>query len=738
MRKSLEFMRDAVLFSYSQVFFCKKRWVALIFILATFGIHPQVGLIGLLGVALANFYAYLFGLDREKIGSGFYGYNAALLSLGIGYYGGLNLPTFFMLFLAAFMVLILTASLENLLGYYFNLPVLALPFVIAMFLIYLAAPFFVDLGYNLQTARGGGEAFKLDFLSLAGYYLRSLGSIFFQGNEFSGFLIFLGLLLYSRLTVFLSLIGFGSGFLFYFIMGGELTQSFFISLGFNAILAAVVLGGIYCLPSIYSFLLAAAASMVSVFLFYALYNLYSLQGIPVLILPFVVTTLFFLAALRVRVNYQKPLLTLYQVGSPEENLLYAMGLQKKARPLLAVHFKLPFKGDWVVSQGMEGQHTHKERFVHALDFFVMDKEGFTSRKRSRELPDFYAFEQPVCAPAAGKVVKVVDGVRDNPIGEVNVDQNWGNLIILHHALGIYSLLAHLACHSIKVKEGDQVKSGDLVGYCGNSGRSPQPHLHFQVQYSREIGSAAVFYPFSSYLLLLEGREGKKILMETAVPKEGEKILNVEPDEKMKSALAFPLGENYSFEVNARGEIKEEKWTVNIDYYGKSYIQSYPGGDILYFAGNGDIFSIYDYHGSKKSALFAFFLAASKIPLCYSPDLCWQDRLPIRLFLKGAPRFFTELVFPFFEAARITSYLKYEEREEKSSLDPDYWSFGVSSKVELSLFKKPDQETDLILERKKGKTLWESRILFNPHLGPVKIEAATPEGFRIEAKLKTRG
>jgi urea transporter len=733
MKRQLEFILDMVFFSYSQIFFCRNRWLALLFILATFAVHPLVGLSGISGAVLANLYAYLFGLDREKIRSGYYGYNAVLLSLGLGYYVGLSFASFLLLGLAVFVVLILTTSLENILGYYFNLPVLALPFVLTMTLIFLSAHFFP--GLSLITAPAGGMAISPDTAGLTDLYFRSLGSIFFQNSALSGLLIFAGLLFYSRLTVILSLIGFAAGLLLCCLPGGGIGQTLPIGLGFNAILTAVVLGGIYCLPSFASFLLAAAAALVSAFIYYAFCGLSSQSGVPILIFPFVLTTLLFLTALRTRADQKKPLLTVYQVGNPEENLLYAIGLEKKSGPQLAVRFDLPFQGSWVVSQGAAGRFTHRDRYVQALDFWMMDRQGRTARRESKQPADFYAYGQPVCAPAAGTVVKVVEGVFDNPIGEINAEQNWGNLVIINHAWGVYSLLAHLACYSVKVTEGQTVRAGEVVALCGNSGRSPQPHLHFQVQYSKEIGAAAVFYPFASYLLELQGREGRQLLIENSVPREGERVLNIAPDEKVSRALAFPLGESYLFDVESGAGRTEEKWTVNVDYYGKYYLRSEPGGDTLYFAKNHHTFTVYDYHGSRRSALFAFFLGASRVPLGYGPDLDWQDKLPVRLFLSRAQRFFTELFFPFFEIARISSRLRYDEPEKRSEQLFPPSCFAVTARICLSFFARSTTAAERLLNKDPGRTIWRVSTLLDPGSGPLEIEAKGQRGNVIRARRK---
>jgi len=51
------------------------------------------------------------------------------------------------------------------------------------------------------------------------------------------------------------------------------------------------------------------------------------------------------------------------------------------------------------------------------------------------------------------------------------------------------LLAHFKQHSVQVKEGDIVKQGQLLGYCGNSGNSSEPHLHVHIQNVEDMNMA---------------------------------------------------------------------------------------------------------------------------------------------------------------------------------------------------------------------------------------------------------
>ena len=57
----------------------------------------------------------------------------------------------------------------------------------------------------------------------------------------------------------------------------------------------------------------------------------------------------------------------------------------------------------------------------------------------------------------------------------------GNTVLIKTSNNEYILLAHFKQHSIKVKQGDVVKRGQILGLCGNSGNSSEPHLHFHIQ-----------------------------------------------------------------------------------------------------------------------------------------------------------------------------------------------------------------------------------------------------------------
>lgn len=152
-------------------------------------------------------------------------------------------------------------------------------------------------------------------------------------------------------------------------------------------------------------------------------------------------------------------------------------------------YSLPFRGQWFVFWGGTNEfvnyHYAYASQRYAYDFVQM-KNGSTFEGTSLRNENFHAFNQEILAPASGRVVKVGDGTKDNIPGEMDADNPAGNYVIIQHAHNEYSMLAHLKKHSIKVHEGDSVTAGQLIGRCGNSGNSSEPHLHFQVMDSPDF------------------------------------------------------------------------------------------------------------------------------------------------------------------------------------------------------------------------------------------------------------
>jgi murein DD-endopeptidase MepM/ murein hydrolase activator NlpD len=148
---------------------------------------------------------------------------------------------------------------------------------------------------------------------------------------------------------------------------------------------------------------------------------------------------------------------------------------------------LPFKGRWLVFWGGDTPEVNahhdapNQRF--AFDLLGVGEDGKTQRGEGTRNEDYYAFGREVLAPADGTVVEVIEGVHDNTPGSMNPYSAVGNCVIIRHRAEEVSVLAHFKQGSIVVKAGDKVTRGQLLGQCGNSGNSSEPHVHYHLQNS---------------------------------------------------------------------------------------------------------------------------------------------------------------------------------------------------------------------------------------------------------------
>ena len=73
----------------------------------------------------------------------------------------------------------------------------------------------------------------------------------------------------------------------------------------------------------------------------------------------------------------------------------------------------------------------------------------------------------------------------------NTASGYGNHIVIRHGFGYETLYGHLSKY--KVRAGQKVKRGDVIGYVGSTGRSEAPHLHYEVHKNGELVNPLNFY-----------------------------------------------------------------------------------------------------------------------------------------------------------------------------------------------------------------------------------------------------
>lgn len=222
-------------------------------------------------------------------------------------------------------------------------------------------------------------------------------------------------------------------------------------------------------------------------------------------------------------------------------------------PTRPVVLRLPSYGTWIVrnspARRVPSHGTHAFGASYAIDFVAV-RNGRTASVRdwrtvcaAEPVERFFAFDQPIIAPASGRVVSVHDGEADHAArrsqlalipyaltqasrARLGAPGLAGNHVILELAGGgPYLVVAHLRCGTVAVRAGERVAAGQPLGRCGNSGNSTQPHVHLQVMDDTDAFVAkGVPVAFRDYQV--RRRDGSQELVRTGVPDNGDIVETV--------------------------------------------------------------------------------------------------------------------------------------------------------------------------------------------------------------------
>lgn len=109
-------------------------------------------------------------------------------------------------------------------------------------------------------------------------------------------------------------------------------------------------------------------------------------------------------------------------------------------------------------QGFDGGETHVASMRYSLDFSM-------------------PVGTPVLAAREGQVLLVQDGFTEGGTDPQLLER--ANLVVVAHSDGSMASYGHLV-RGVRVRVGQQVREGQLLGYSGATGYAGQPHLHFHV------------------------------------------------------------------------------------------------------------------------------------------------------------------------------------------------------------------------------------------------------------------
>ncbi len=583
-------------------------------------ILPSVGILGLTAIIATIAFAELVKVRDEYLKHGFYLYNSLLVGMGVGYYFEVTLSTILLTAILATLTFLLTFGLNRVFLKY-SLPILSLPFAFIGMMFYLASLKYTNLLSNTLYRKPLFEI-ALPF----GSFFKSLGTIFFLPYNIAGFMIALLLLLYSRILFVMAILGFlvGVGVHTIFVPFEEALNSPY---NFNFILIAMSLGGFFLVANIRNYLIAMIAVALSAVVIDSMEVFLNTYNLPVYTMPFNIITILFLL-LTVTIGYRY--YNYNPKATPEESLnRFLSSLYRFGGSEIKIH--LPFLGEWSVYQDFNGEWTHKGAWQYAYDF-VITKEGKSYQNEGNFLEDYYAFGKDVVSPINGYVVALRADLPDNFIGDVDRLNNWGNYIIIASDFGYYVEISHLMQNSILPKVGDYLQVGQIIAKCGNSGYSPQPHIHLQVQKYAILGSETIPFLFADYI-----HNSKLHFYE--LPKVNETIKAAVLDKSMQLLVTFILDDNFLYKDQNGNEYS---FKVKMNDSGEFYFHD--GSNSLYFYLDYKLFYFYAYQGDE-SYLKELFKIAPKIPLI-GDAVNYEDTLPMELRYGRIKSSFMEFVTTF--------------------------------------------------------------------------------------------
>lgn len=192
-----------------------------------------------------------------------------------------------------------------------------------------------------------------------------------------------------------------------------------------------------------------------------------------------------------------------------------VAVQRVGPPVIAP----PLRGRWIAANGLSNDTGHR-RSIKAIDGHTQIAQRFATDwiklgddeliARGGDLSqnaNYYGYGAEVLAVADGAVVDMKDGIPENVpqtkqrAVPITLETIAGNYVLLDIGGGRFALYAHLQPQSLKVKIGDKVKAGQVLGLVGNSGNSDLPHLHFHiVNAASPLGAEGVPYVLKSFVI----------------------------------------------------------------------------------------------------------------------------------------------------------------------------------------------------------------------------------------------
>jgi urea transporter len=602
----------------SSIFLCGS-WKTGALLCAALLLVPRYFLFAMSATLLGGILAKFMHLPATMRKDGTLLYNVLLSALAVAWITrNTTLPPaaiYGMLGVATVYSLLLSAALWHWFPLKAGLPPLSVAFVVVFGTLLTFFPLAAAASAALPYALPADPA--LPFVVNA--FLRSLGTILFMPNVWAGVAVLVALLVWSRVAIVNAIAGYAGGILVVKMLEACGLQWFGWFAGHNYLLAGMALGAVYFVPSWSSLALAFGGGAVAALNVAAVQHFLRGSGWEYLPLPYLLTIWSFLCAMRLREKSGSLLPTVGTFESPEAAAASIALANARFPHRHETHVLLPTSREVTVTQGFDDTLSHRGDWKHALDFEVHDAAGNACPPGcDDDLTRYYTQGLEVRAPGSGEVLRVIDSVPDNAPGGCNFAQNWGNHLILRLDHGGIVKLAHFTKNGILVKTGQHVTAGDLLGYCGNTGRSPVPHIHLHAQTTTDTGAPTT--PFC--ITNIFSRSADTLRWHFAsVPKVGARIAPATISTTVLGTLAHlaPGIATYRQE----GQTEQTRLTTTLDEAGRYILSS--GKDRVAAILGLHALQITENHVSGGTGLLRLIsLAMPTVPFAYQSGMNWED------------------------------------------------------------------------------------------------------------------
>jgi urea transporter/murein DD-endopeptidase MepM/ murein hydrolase activator NlpD len=649
-----------ILKPYSSILFLNNKIAGAIILAITF-INPSVAISGIFAVIFTVLFTKLLDMKDEYLSQGFYIYNSLLVGMGIGFIFLPSVTSVVLIAIVSAFTFMFSFMLNTLFSTY-KIPILSLPFSIVTIFVYLASLKYSSL---LSTLINNSILYDINLPLIISGFFKSFGTIFFLPNNIAGILLLLIVLYFSRIIFIMAIIGFYFGVTFHSFLIGSFEQALYNPYAFNYILTAIALGGIFLLPTIRNLLLSLIGVAISVVLTDATTILFNYYAIPVFTIPFNLTVITFIFILSI-IYYKEFNYNIKE--TPEKSLsLYLSNIFRFGEVFTKI--SLPFSGTWSIYQGFDDEWTHKGEYKYAYDFIKL-KDGKSYINDGNYCTDYYCFGESILAPVSGYIIDARADLIDNQIGDIDRVNNWGNYIIIKSDFGFFVKICHIMQYSLSVKIGDYVKSNQTIAKCGNSGYSPQPHIHIQVQYLGVLGGFTKEFCFKEYY------EDNKLIFNN-IPLKNSEISSVIVDKSVSSRLDFILDDSFKYQVFEDEKLKDTvEFIIKMNELSEFYFEDKEKNKLFFYSDDTQ-FYFYNYSG-KESYLKWLFILSPRFPFINKNNILFDDYLPMNLIKNKLPIMGIELL-----SIINKEYSKMQRKYEyiNNSIKSD------EGKVELELFNK---------------------------------------------------